>query len=171
METMLLIGISLIALGMLLFILEAFVPSAGIISLLAVGSTTAGIIFLFRYDLMWGWIGLLGSLVLAPISFFGALNILPNTPIGRALFGPSGEEIAEQDQAIRDLSRRAREGLQGAEGVALTDMRPSGLVQIGDKRLDAIAIGGIVDRGSRVRVVRAEGLTIEVRCMRDDASA
>ncbi len=163
METMLLIGISLIALGMLLFILEAFVPSAGIISLLAVGSTATGIVFLFRHDLMWGWIGLLGSLVLAPVSFFGALNILPNTPMGRALFGPSGEEIAEQDQIVRDNAKRAREGLAGAEGVALTDMRPSGVVQIDGKRHDAIAVGGIVDRGSPVRVVRADGLTIEVR--------
>jgi membrane-bound serine protease (ClpP class) len=170
METMLLIGISLIALGMLLFILEAFVPSAGIISVLAVGSTAAGIVFLFRHDMMWGWIGLLVSLVLAPASFFGAMNILPNTPMGRALFGPSGEEIAEQDRVVRDQARQAREGLVGAEGTAITDMRPMGVVQIDGKRLDAIAVGGIVDRGSAVRVVKADGLTIEVRGIAGDAS-
>lgn len=168
METALLIGIALIALGMLLFVLEAFVPSAGILSMLAVGSTATGVVFLFRHDPTWGWIGLLGSMVLAPASFIGAMKILPSTPMGRSLFGPSGEEIAEQDRAVKDQASRAREGLLDARGEALTDMLPSGVVRIGARRLDALAVGGVIDRGSQVRVVRADGLTIEVREVRDD---
>lgn len=169
METMLLIGIGLIAMGLLLLVLEVFVPSAGILSILAVGCAITGIVFLFRYDAMWGWIGLLTTLVLGPATFAGALNILPNTPLGRAMFGPSGEEIAEQDQAVKTAARRAREGLQGQVGMALTDMRPSGVIEIDGKRHDAIATGGVVDRGSAVRVVRVSGLTIEVRRVNDRA--
>jgi membrane-bound serine protease (ClpP class) len=169
METMLLIGIGLIAMGVLLLVLEAFVPSAGILSFLAVGCTITGIVFLFRYDTMWGWIGLLSSLVLGPAAFAGALNILPNTPLGRTMFGPSGEEIAEQDQASKTAIRQAREALSGKVGMALTDMRPSGVIEIEGKRHDAIATGGVVDRGSAVRVVRVSGLTIEVRRVNDQA--
>jgi len=169
METMLLIGISLIAMGLLLIVLEVFVPSAGILTVLAVGCAITGIVFLFKYDTTWGFIGLLVTVILGPTMFAGALNILPNTPLGRLMFGPSGEEIAEQDQVVRDQASRAREGLIDAVGTALTDMRPSGVIEVDGKRHDAIAIGGIVDRDSKVRIVSIRGITIEVRCVDERA--
>ncbi|MEX0876023.1 MAG: NfeD family protein [Phycisphaerales bacterium] len=163
MESMLLVGIGLLGLGLLLMVLEAFVPSGGVLGIAAVLSAIAGIVFLFRHDPMWGAIGLLGTAVLGPMVFVYAVKMLPNTPIGRTMVGDSGEDIAQARQALVRKQRELRAAMLGREGKALTDMRPSGMVEIDGERHDAIARGGIVDRGQRVKVVKVDGLTIEVR--------
>ncbi|MFG0244945.1 MAG: NfeD family protein [Phycisphaerales bacterium JB052] len=163
MDSLLLIGIGLLALGLLLLVLEAFVPSGGILGISAAISAIVGIVFLFRHDPMWGATGLLLTAVLGPMAFFSALKMLPNTAIGRTMVGPSAEEIAEERMARTRAMRAEREKLKDQEGEALTAMRPSGVVMINGERHDAIARGGLVEKGERVRVIKVDGLTIEVR--------
>jgi membrane-bound ClpP family serine protease len=165
MDSFLMIGIGLLGLGVLLMVLEAFVPSGGILGLAAMASAVAGIVFLFKHDTMWGAIGLLGTVILGPMVFFGALNMLPSTKLGRTMVGPSGEEIAREKAELNRKQRAEREELMGKAGTALTDMRPSGVIEIDGHRHDAIARGGIVDRGEGIRVTGIDGLTIEVRAV------
>ena len=163
METVLLIGIGLLGLSLLLLVLEAFVPSGGILGIGAVASAVCGIVFLFRYDPMWGAIGILTTVVLGPAAFFSAVKMLPNTAIGRKMVGDSAEEIAMAREELNRAHRHERAALVDKEGTALTDMRPSGVVEIDGRRHDAISRGGLVDRGQAVRVIKVDGLTIEVR--------
>lgn len=163
MDSLLLIGIGLLGLGLLLMVLEAFVPSGGVLGICAAISAIVGIVFLFRHDPMWGATGLLLTAVLGPAAFFSALNMLPNTAIGRSMVGPSGEEIAEERMQRANKLRESRAKLLDLEGTALTAMRPSGVVEIDGERHDAIAHGGLVEKGEKVRVVKVDGLTIEVR--------
>lgn len=51
----------------------------------------------------------------------------------------------------------------GHEGVAVTDMRPAGKVQIKGETLDAVAVMGFVHAGTRVRVTKYENAQIYVR--------
>ena len=163
MDSLLIIGLGLLGLGVLLIVLEAFVPSGGILGLTALASAIAGIVFLFKYDTMWGAIGLLGTVILGPMAFLWAVELLPNTPLGRLMLGPTNEEIAQQRAQANKSQMAGRDGLLGADGVALTDMRPSGVIEVNGTRHDAIAIGGIIDRDEPVRVTKVDGLTIEVR--------
>ena len=165
MDSLLLIGIGLLGLGALLMVLEAFVPSGGVLGLVAVVCAVAGIVFLFKYDVMWGAIGALGTAVFGPMVFFGTLNMLPNTAIGRTMVGDSGEDIAIARAEATHEQRSKRDALMGVEGVALTDMRPSGVVELNGERHDAISQGGIVDIGQRIRVTNVSGLTIEIRAV------
>ncbi len=165
MDSLLIIGIGFLGLGVLLMVLEGFVPSGGILGIAAFASAIAGIVFLFKYEAMWGAIGTLGTVVLGPMVFFSALKMLPSTGLGRTMVGQSGEEIA---QALADSHREhrsERESLMGLEGVAVTNMRPSGVVEIDGHRYDAIAHGGIVDNGQAIRVTNVDGLTIEIRAL------
>ncbi len=57
----------------------------------------------------------------------------------------------------------------GARGVAETDLRPSGTARIRERRVDVVADGEFVSRGSRVIVVAVEGARVVVR-REDDAS-
>lgn len=60
----------------------------------------------------------------------------------------------------RDEGYRAslpRPELEGLEGVALTDLRPAGVAQFGDERLDVVSEAGWIAAGSPVRVLRSEG--------------
>ncbi len=170
MASVLLIGIGLLGLALLLLILEAFVPSGGVLGIGAVVAAIAGIVFLFKYDEMWGAIGTLMTVVLGPAAFFSVLRMLPSTAIGRKMVGESAEEIAMAREELTRSQRHARAALLDQEGTALTDMRPSGVVEIGGQRHDAIARGGLVDRGQRVRVVKVDGLTIEVRSVVEGGS-
>ena len=48
-------------------------------------------------------------------------------------------------------------------GPALTPLRPSGVMMIGDERVDVITSGEYIDAGETVRVVSARGTRVEVR--------
>jgi membrane-bound serine protease (ClpP class) len=63
--------------------------------------------------------------------------------------------------------------LVGREGVALTDLRPSGTVLIGEERVDAVSESEWIEDGTAVRVVSSEGYRHVVRPLRklEDASA
>lgn len=50
--------------------------------------------------------------------------------------------------AVPDLS-----SLQGCEGIAVTDLLPSGKADIGSRKLDVSIRQGIVKKGTRVRIV------------------
>ena len=165
MDSLLIIGIGLLGLGVLLIVLESFVPSGGILGISSVISTIAGIVYLFKYETIWGSIGLLGAAILGPMIFVFSIKMLPSTPLGRSMLGRSGEEIArEHEDAYRD-QKNEREHLLGLSGTAATDMRPSGVVMIEGHRHDAVAVGGIIDLGRSVKVTKVAGLSIEVRAI------
>lgn len=66
----------------------------------------------------------------------------------------------------RDEGYRAslpRPELEGLDGVTLTDLRPAGVAQFGDERLDVVSEAGWIPAGSPVRVLRSEGYRHIVR--------
>ena len=70
MDPMLLWGLILLAAALLLTVIEIFVPSAGLISMVAAAVAIAGIVCLWIYDAFWGVSGLLGSMILLPTVVF-----------------------------------------------------------------------------------------------------
>ena len=91
------------------------------------------------------------------------MSILPNTRAGRLLIGAESEE----DRAERELAEQHRRDQQaaliGAEGVALTDHRPVGKIDIDGNRYEALAITRAIDQGSRVRVTDVTMHELKVR--------
>jgi membrane-bound serine protease (ClpP class) len=63
------------------------------------------------------------------------------------------------------VSNKNRSELVGMEGYALTVMRPSGTILIEDERIDAVSEGAFIDKGAKVKVVKAEGARIVVRAI------
>ncbi len=163
-EALLYWGLGLLAISILLIVLEVFVPSAGVISLVSVTLAIVGIVCLFRYDWRWGTIGLLGVLILGPTVFFFGLQLLPSTSIGRRLIG---EQPTDQPPGPDPFA-----AMVNAEGEALTDLRPGGFVRIEDAsgnptpdghRVQAISEVAFIAAGTRVRVTGADGLAVRVR--------
>ena len=156
-------GLALIAVGVLLLIVEAFVPSGGIIAMVSGVAAVAGVVLLFRVSVSWGFIGLLLVMVLGPTSFFFALNMLPQTPMGRALLGAPTEEEEMARELAQDEAEAARAALVGREAVAVTDLRPVGEIKIDGERHEAAAQAGLIEAGSRVVVVKVTSSRIQVR--------
>ena len=152
-------GIALIAASIVLIFVEVFIPSGGLIAVSAAISACTGIIFLFIYDQTWGFIGLGATLVLGPMALTLAFKAFPHTPIGKRLIlgtrNLDPERVAEQHDALT--------ALLDAEGEAITDLRPVGVVRIEGKRHDALAEGPMIEAGSRIRVVVVEANQIKVR--------
>jgi membrane-bound ClpP family serine protease len=163
---MLSLGVGLLAVAFLLIVVEAFVPSGGIIGIVAVLCAVAGIVSLFQYKTSWGVSGMLTTVVLGPMVFFFAVSMLPSTPFGRRLIGePSEAELADREANERALRDRYQ-AMVGLEGVAITDLRPVGEARFGGERHEVLAEGGLIEAGTAVRITRAEPNMIKVRVAR-----
>lgn len=66
-------------------------------------------------------------------------------------------------------SAAPRPDLLGREGLALTDLRPSGTVLLGEERVDAVSESEWIEEGTDVRVVSSEGYRLVVRPFRPAA--
>ncbi len=156
-------GIALLGVAILLLILEAFIPSGGVIAMVAGVCAVAGVVLMFRVSMSWGLIGLLMVAVLGPIAFFAALNLLPQTPMGRALLGTPTEEEIEQKELAEHEAETERAALKGRDAVAVTDLRPVGEIKIDGKRFEASSQTGLIEAGATVRIVSVDGGRIRVR--------
>lgn len=161
-ESLLIWGILLVGLSLLLLAAEAFIPSGGLISIVAAAVAISGVVCLFKVDWRWGLTGIGTVVVLGPLVFLFALQLMPSTRVGRKLlFGEQGEDrpVLAED-AVHEL-----DALIGVEGVVLTDLRPVGTIRLGDQRVDALAETAYLPAGTRVRVVSIEGTSIKVRAI------
>ena len=137
-------------LGVALLLAEAFLfPGFGIAGLAGVGAILASVY-------LTGGEQALGVGAVAVIALgIGALllfRFFPRTRPARALVLESviSEHAAQSPVEV------------GAIGTALTDLRPAGAARFGERRVDVVARGQFVPRGSRVRVVEVEGAKIVV---------
>lgn len=162
MDPMLVWGLLLLGVAALLGVMEFFIPSAGIIGIVALVVAIAGVICLWTYETAWGVTGMLSVLVIAPMATYFGFKVLPYTPIGKGLIlsnpDPHGPEAT---QANASLAQRV--ALVGQEGNAQTDLRPIGVVKIEGQRHDAVAESGYIAKDARVKVVSADGIQLKVR--------
>jgi membrane-bound serine protease (ClpP class) len=61
------------------------------------------------------------------------------------------------------ISAPVRDDLIGRDGIAVTDLRPSGTAQVGEERVDVVTEGEFISQGSPLRVLRSEGYRLVVR--------
>ncbi len=155
--------ILLLALAVILLLAEVFVPSGGLIGLLALGCAGLSLWHAFRQSTTLGISFLAVDCVLLPLVFMLAMYIWPKTPLARRIFlrppGPEEIEVAHAPQRL-DL-------LLGQYGRALTPLRPSGLVEFEGRRLDALSEDGLIPSGSLVQAVRVRAGQIIVRTAAD----
>ncbi len=139
--------------------LEIFIPSGGLVALLAAGLAAASLYFAFAEGVVAGCAFLAAALVGGAFTAAAGFRLFPHTRFGRRLLlgRPSPElnrpRFTEFDPAA----------LQGQEGAAWTALRPAGTAVIGGQRLDVVTEGAFIEKDARVRVVRVEGNRVVVR--------
>ncbi len=104
-----------------------------------------------------------GSILATAVMAWGAARIIPRSRFGRALV------LATEVQG-RAMDHRAAEkdALVGQKGVAQSDLRPSGKVKIGGRRVEALAEHGYIERGQTVKVVRRQGYQVVVAAIKEE---
>ena len=158
----------ILVLGLLLLIAELFIPSGGVLGILAAAALIGSILLAFStnpHGTRTGTIFLLIVAIALPTVIGIGLKLWPKTPLGRRMLldRPTPEEIDPHDQRDYELSR-----LVGRVGRTITQLRPSGMTDFDGRRVDTIAEGMIIEAGTLVRVVDVKGRRVIVRMVEDD---
>lgn len=152
---------ALVAVGLLMILLEVFVPSGGVLGLLAVVALGAGVVTAF-YELgpLAGLVVLACVFVAVPIVLFFAFRWFPLTPLGRRVLPPA----PAADDVIPDSGERLKlRGLVGRFGQTTGELLPWGQVEIDSRRIEAVSEGGPIAQGTTVEVVGVQGKALVVR--------
>ena len=158
---MLYYAIILLVIGILLAVMEALIPSGGILGILAVAALVGALILAFRENSTTGFTFLGIAVVLIPVLLVFSLKIFPKTPVGRrVILKPSVESAAQRGTAgVADVDYS---NLMGKIGKTATPLRPSGIAEINDQRYSVVAEGEMIDAGTTIIVVKIEGNSIVV---------
>ena len=147
--------------GVILILVEAFIPGFGIFGL-------------------GGLVAVAASIVLSAATAAEGLRILVYSLFLSAVFSYFAFRYFHRRGMLRRfilLEQATREGgysssinldnLLGKEGVTITPLRPSGLVEVEQSRYDVVSEGSFVAAGNRVKVIRVEGSRVVVRIQED----
>lgn len=158
------IAILLLVLGLALLAAEIFIPSGGMITIMAV--LCLGGSMWYAWNAWWvssrtiWWIYVVALIVLLPTTVGVAVNILPRTAIGRKflLEPPTLEEVTPYAAEQKRL-----EAMLGHFGKTATLMNPGGIVLIDGERVHCETEGMLLERGETVQVVAVKGNRLVVR--------
>ncbi len=150
-------SLAVFIIGLILILIEALIPGFGLPGI-------AGIILVIL-----GTILAMGSLSSALVSISVAIII---TTIISILMIKYGYKSPIFDRIVLSTSQKDEEGYLSSatkdeyldkEGIAVTELRPSGMIEIDGEKLDALSDGSFIPRGSKIKVARVEGSKIIVR--------
>lgn len=139
--------------GLALVIAEMFMPGA-ILGLIGLGCAVASIVLAFKHDAaMLGWIMVVTTILSIPVLIVLWVKVLNRVfAIKTTQKGYSSAMMELKDMV-------------GQEGVALTQLRPSGMARFGDKKVDVVADGEVIEKHTRVKIVEVESNRVLVRAV------
>jgi membrane-bound serine protease (ClpP class) len=142
--------------GILVIIAEIILPSGGILALMATG--------LFGYSLYLVFTGIspsagmafiIADLFIVPILIYFGIKFLAKSPVTlrTKLSKKDGVTVQSPDQ----------NDFLGSVGLAITDLRPSGVANIKDQRLDVVTRGEYLENQTEIIVIAVSGNQIVVK--------
>jgi membrane-bound serine protease (ClpP class) len=149
--------------GLIFLLLEIFVvPGFGPVGILAVVFLVIGTYLSWtKLSFLWGIGVALASILSVVISFIilqksGAAN---KFVLGRSIGDKSSPDIQNRS---RNETYNISDIAVGETGLTMSDLRPSGIAEFEDKRVNVIADGIYIKRKTSIRIVRIEGNRIFV---------
>jgi membrane-bound serine protease (ClpP class) len=150
----------LLAAGLVMIGAEIFVPG-GILGILGAVSLAGAIAVAFSMSAGWGLYVALGVAVLVGVTVVLWIRLFPRSPIGRRMtLSDDGRSFKSYDDGLGSMV--------GAEGVALSELRPAGFAMIGNQKTDVVSEGGMIAKGQKVRVIKVSGGRIVVRAVDEE---
>ena len=141
-------GLLLMAFALLLFVVDVFAPTHGILTVGGLVSFLLGSLLLFNVPEAAPWLSLSLWTILGVTGVMGAFFLLVARLVARSL---------------REKPAVGREALIGKVGRARTPLSPEGMVWVEGALWNATIEGEAVAAGARVEVVAIDGLHLRVR--------
>ena len=152
MGSQLILPAILLAVGIGLFFLEAIIPSMGVITVFGIVSVTTAVFLAFKVSAVWGGVFFVLAILSIPAAVLFFFYVVRRTSI-----------VHTDDEGDYEKPGRDTDDLIGQEGVALSDLRPTGIAKIAGRRIDVVAEGSFIEDGARIKVIRADGFKVQVR--------
>jgi membrane-bound ClpP family serine protease len=152
----------LIALGLLLLVAELFIPSAGLLLVLAIVALVAGVAmtFLNSSDPYTGVVTLIGVFIAVPVVVGVALHYWPRTRFGKRfiLNQPADDTTVANMPVHLEL-----EALRGRYGRTVSALRPSGVTEFDGRQVDTMSEGMMIGPGEWVKCIDVRAGKVIVR--------
>jgi membrane-bound serine protease (ClpP class) len=152
--------------GLVLLFLELFViPGFGIAGVAGIGALLAGLsLSMIGGGASWEYIiravsHVVFSLLLALLASLLMLRWLPRLPFGRRLILETGLGTGQMYASApeSDIS------WLGKQGITISPLRPAGIAEIQDQRIDVVSDGEFIESEAPIIVTRVDGNRIVVR--------
>ena len=147
----------------ILIMAEVFIPSGGLISILAIICVIGGIITCFQINAFVGFIGIIVAIIMIPGLLILTYKILPKTKFGKSVTLAPPER--QQGEGVPDTLRLKE--MLGEVGVVVSTLRPVGMCNFSGQRLECVAESGYVDKGKKVKVIKIESTQLTVRLLEE----
>ena len=140
----------LLGIGVALIFLEVFIPSGGIIGIVALAALGLGIYSFFHQ----------GKVLLGSLTGIGGTVFV----ISMFSFMLKRISLAEtQDSEAFTSVDNSLDEIMGRSGVTKSALRPAGVALIDGRRVDVIASSGFIENGKLSKVVEPSGIRVVVR--------
>ncbi|MFZ1280641.1 MAG: NfeD family protein [Ignavibacteriaceae bacterium] len=108
-------------------------------------------------------IQLSGAMLFALVGMFFLVKYLPKSTAFNKLV------LSESEHAEKGfVSYPSDKDLVGKEGIAFTTLRPGGTAEINGRRIDVVAESEFVTQGTKIKVVRVEGIKVVVTGVKEN---
>ena len=142
--------------GILVIIAEIILPSGGILSILATGLFGYSLYLVFtNISSSAGMAFIIADLFIVPILVYFGIKFLAKSPVTlrTKLSKEDGVTVQSSDQ----------NDFLGSVGLAITDLRPSGVANVKDQRLDVVTQGEYLENQTEIIVIAVSGNQIVVK--------
>ena len=156
MNDSLLFPIILQLVGVVVIIAEIILPSAGILSIVALGVFGYSLFIVFNeISMIIGFSFVAADLILIPVLVIVGLKLLARSPVTLRKTLSRKEGVSSQSSEL--------ESYVGRQGNAVTNLRPAGIAVINGKRVDVVTRGEYLEKDSAIIVSAVTGNQIIVR--------
>jgi membrane-bound serine protease (ClpP class) len=142
--------------GIVMVLIDFYLPSMGILSLIAFGLFALSVVTAFlTVSTQSGLVFLIFDLIMIPIIIYISIRILASSKATLKTTLSSKDGSVSQPE---DWSH-----VLGSNGEAITNLRPAGTAWINGKRYDVVSRGEFIDKGSKIEVVLVDGNRVVVK--------
>lgn len=149
--------IAIFIVGVIFIIIEILTPTVGLLAGIGVVAIFYSLILAMGGDINAIYMMAI-SLVIAIIIFAIIIKKLPSSKLWKKIILTNTSSTEQGYVSSVDYSQYLNK-----EGIVLTELRPSGSVEIDGVPVDVVSEGKFISKGEKVRVVKIEGMRIIVR--------
>ncbi|MBX4149997.1 NfeD family protein [Paenibacillus sp. Dod16] len=146
----------LFVIGIVMLAMELFVPSFGILGIIGSASLIAGVV-MAAYSTSHVALSLGIGAACALVAIIVVALVFKERGIWRKFI--LSDSLSKEQGYVPNEDRDV---LIGLVGTSITPLRPAGTMELEGRRLDVVTLGGFIDSGRPVRVIKTDGTRIVV---------